>query len=108
MTDLRSYWAGVRALREKLPAVVFLASVASPENGANVDGRVSECVRETAARKLADGTHRVATDTEIDAFFALQEANLNDSERQERRRARRFTKLIDDDPPTKAPVRPAA
>jgi hypothetical protein len=109
MINLQEYWAQVRAMRQKLPPVVFLASVAGARaSGAVIDGRVSEVTRETAARRLADGTHRIATEQEINEFYDVQEANLNESELFERRRALRFTKLVEDDERPKAPSRPTA
>ena len=84
MRDQREYWAAVRAqerqLEESNPGArcVFIASMGDERNSAvGPAGIIVEATFYNAARHMVDGSHRLATSEEIDAY----------REDQERRRA---------------------
>jgi hypothetical protein len=66
--DLRKYWRSVRLTEETLPAGdVFLISVENEERGTS-GGQISSATREYAARWIVGGTHRLATEPEIELY----------------------------------------
>ncbi len=71
MRDLRAYWQEIRALEKSLPQFVWLMSLDSPKRGM-VGGRMAEVGAEQAAPLLHAGSHRRATDEEIDAHLARE------------------------------------
>jgi hypothetical protein len=71
MSRMDRYWRDVAETRATLPKVVFLTSTAGVDG--RVAGVVMEADRETAARALVDGTHRVATEAEVSANNAAAE-----------------------------------
>lgn len=77
MRDLRAYWQEIRALEKSLPQFVWLMSLDNPKRGM-VGGRMAEVGAEQAAPLLHAGSHRRATDEEIDAHLARE----NDARRQ--------------------------
>ena len=78
--DIHQYWRTVARQREGLPAgveVFHLTSVAD-ESQARKGGVVSEVDREGTARALANQTHRLSTDAEVEQYRADQK-NQRDS-----------------------------
>lgn len=71
--DLAKYWRTVRSIEKTLPGSpgepVFLVSVANDLTGTQ-EGKVSSADREYAARWIAQGSHRVATEEEIGRYHA--------------------------------------
>ncbi|HVO97379.1 MAG TPA: hypothetical protein VMT15_04900 [Bryobacteraceae bacterium] len=77
MKDLRAYWQEIRALEKSLPQFVWLMSLENPKRGM-VGGRMAEVGAAQAAPLLHAGSHRRATDEEIDAHLAKE----NEARRQ--------------------------
>ncbi len=73
MRDLQKYWEDIRALAASLPAFVWLVSVDDPKRGMR-GGRMAEVGAGTAAKLLQANSHRRATEEEIEAHRAGQEA----------------------------------
>jgi hypothetical protein len=69
--NIREYWQGVRRIADTLPETVIVMSLDKPERGTTA-GQVSECDRDTAARLIFAGTHRQATDAEVEQYKAAQ------------------------------------
>lgn len=69
--NIREYWQGVRRISDTLPEMVMVMSLDKPERGTTA-GQISECDRETAARLIFAGTHRQATDAEVEQYKAAQ------------------------------------
>lgn len=65
--DLRAYYRKVREVESGLPeAFVVVVSHETPDGGKA--GVLSEVTRHTAARQIAEGRSRIATDEEAVAF----------------------------------------
>jgi len=72
MRDLQQYWREIRTLAAHLPASVWLVSLEDPKRGM-LGGRMVEVSAETAAKLLHAGSHRRATDEEIEAHRQQRE-----------------------------------
>ena len=64
MRDVKQYWQDIRALENTLPEFVWLSA----------GGQVVEVPASHAARLLHDGSHRLATEEEVDAYRASEDA----------------------------------
>jgi hypothetical protein len=74
MNTVQTYWLRVAAERANIKApTVFITSLDNPERGVN-PGAVCEVHKETAARRLAERTHRLASQAEIKTFHDEQAA----------------------------------
>jgi len=81
--DLRKYWQEVRAIERDLPDFVWIVGVApGPERIL----RLVEVVAEQAAKMLHGGSHRVATDEEVDAHKAAEDSSRQHAFRDDLRR----------------------
>jgi hypothetical protein len=79
--DLQQYWKDRRAIQNGLPeGDVFLVSIENPRRGWT-GGIVTEVSREIAARDIAEGSHRIATPEEVEAY------RIDQQRRAERQRA---------------------
>jgi hypothetical protein len=65
--QLKMYWQQVRDVEARLPQDVFLTSIEDRFTG-RAGGVVCEVDRASAARCVVDGSHRVATEEEIEAY----------------------------------------
>jgi hypothetical protein len=77
MRDLKAYWQEIRALEKSLPQYVWLMSLDDAKRGM-VGGRMAEVGAASAAQLLHAGSHRRATDEEIDAHLVRE----NDTRRR--------------------------
>lgn len=72
--NMQRYWAAVRAERERIAEpFVFVASIADEVSGAR-GGAVCQVSREDAAQLLVKKTHRLATEAEVKAYYAAEDA----------------------------------
>ena len=69
--NIRDYWQGVRSVANTLPELVMVISIPNAERG-TIEGKVSECHREAAARLIFGQTHRQATESEVQAHQTRQ------------------------------------
>jgi hypothetical protein len=77
--DLQAYWAGIKQQRAALDVAypcgsVTLVSIANADKG-TVAGNVTEVANDNAARCLAEGTHQIASEEDIEGWKARQEDN---------------------------------
>lgn len=84
--DIRDYWRRVRQQESALPEVSAIVSLDDPHTGM-VGGRVSFVDRETAAKCIIAGSHRIATPDEITAYESDQRRGFEESTRADRERA---------------------
>jgi hypothetical protein len=73
MADLKKYWQDLHALEKSLPAYVWLTSLENRAKG-QVGGAIVEVAAAVAAKLLHAKSHRPATEEEIHAHRAQQEA----------------------------------
>jgi hypothetical protein len=73
MPDLKKYWQEIRAIEKSLPADVWLVSLQNPAE-AQVGGAIVEVAAAVAAKLLHAKSHRLATEEEIQAHKARQNA----------------------------------
>ena len=85
MHDLKRYWQEVRAIERTLAASVWLVSLDSGAREA-VGGRIAEVPAAAAAKLLHGKSHRLATQEEIGAENARQEALKRQVEKDSLRR----------------------
>jgi hypothetical protein len=71
MRDLRVYWQEVRSLERSLPEFVWLMSLEDAKRGM-VGGRMAEVGAAQAAPLLHAGSHREATEEEIEAHLTKE------------------------------------
>jgi hypothetical protein len=81
MPDLKKYWNEIRAVENGLGDFVWLMSVDRPAKG-EVGGRIAEVAAQVAARLLHAGSHRQATEGEIQAHQQEQELARREAFRQ--------------------------
>ena len=81
MPDLKKYWSDVRAAESGLSDFVWLMSLDRPAKG-EIGGRISEASRQVAARLLLAGSHRRATEGEIQAHEVQQDLVRREAFRQ--------------------------
>lgn len=95
MADMKLYWARVRAIEAQLPVgPVWITSLTNDNKGTHA-GVVVECDQNLGAQRIADGTHRVATQEEVNAHSAAQaERKKKTDAREARRRASTASTLI--------------
>lgn len=67
------YWAHVRNIEAGLPRTVVLVAI-DRWNPDEMNPRMVEASSDTAARDIANGTHRVACEAEQEAFYATRNA----------------------------------
>jgi hypothetical protein len=77
MPDIARYWEQIRAMEAELPEFPWLAG---PRGG------IAQVRRPTAARLLHRGSHRLATDTEIEAHRQMEAETRARADREAMRR----------------------
>ena len=84
MRDLRKYWQEVRAIERDLPDYVWMVGA----GGAGPDRtlRLVEVLAEQAAKMLHGGSHRLATEEEVDAHKAAEDSLRQNAFREDLRR----------------------
>jgi hypothetical protein len=85
MRDFMQYWQEIRAIQSQLPDFVWLVSVEDAVSRL-VGGCIVEAAAELAARLLHSKSHRLATEQEVAAMRAKEEATKRDLAQQELRR----------------------
>jgi hypothetical protein len=96
MADIKAYWAKVVAIKAQLPPgqPVWLVSMDNDHKGTH-SGAVVQCSTDLAAQRIADRTHRVATQEEVDVNSAMVADRKKRSDAQEaRRRASNSSTLV--------------
>ena len=93
--NIQQYWNKVREASERLPEEVTLMSLDNADKGTHA-GAVSVCPRDIAARRLVEGTHRIATEAEISNNKAVEETRLEKSRAREQRRDPRRVVFTDE------------
>ncbi|MFN0166711.1 MAG: hypothetical protein ACKV22_09790 [Bryobacteraceae bacterium] len=90
MNNIRDYWRRVRQAEAELPNVqaILIVSIESAARGMR-GGRVCAVNREGAAIRIVDGTHRLATDDEIQAHIADEQSRSNQAQADALQRAGR-------------------
>ena len=83
--DTRDYWRRVRQQESTLPEVSAIVSLDDSRSGV-VGGRVFFADRETAAKCIIGGSHRIATPDEITAYESDQRRRFEESTRADRER----------------------
>jgi hypothetical protein len=73
MRNVRRYWQEVRTIQASLPEFVWVVSVENPVEGF-AGGCIAQVAAAQAARLLHAGSHRLATEAEIEAHRADEEA----------------------------------
>lgn len=99
--DLREYFQNIRRNEKVLETehpdhVVYITSLKNSSKN-SVPGTTMSATPYNAARGIVDETHRVATDEEIKAFFAHQEANRVDNQKSEARKKKEIVVVMDRD-----------
>lgn len=100
--DLKEYFDDVKNKEKELikeedpkePGVTYVMSLYNREKN-SVGGCVLAAAHKNAARVITDGTHRKATQDEIDAFLQHQEANKLRSTRSEQSKNRQYVVVVD-------------
>jgi hypothetical protein len=87
--SVHEYWQTVRKIASDLPEAVYLTSLDSRTRGTQA-GAVCLCSREIAARRIAEGTHRVATEAEVEQYKAHLEAERRRIVEEDYRRKQQF------------------
>jgi len=78
MNTVQLYWVRVQEMRSHIKGpTAFITSQDLPEKGINA-GAICEVDAETAARRLAERTHRLATAAEIEQFHRDQAARVHE------------------------------
>ncbi len=77
MRDVRSYWKEIHALQATLPEFVRVMSA---------EGKITEVGAAVAAKLLHSKSHRLATEDEIRAQAAAEDASHRETKREELRR----------------------
>ena len=73
MPDLKKYWQEIRAIEKSLPAEVWLVSLQNLAKG-QVGGSIVQAAAVVAAKLLYAKSQRLASEQEIQAHRALEEA----------------------------------
>jgi hypothetical protein len=99
--DLRSYFDDLHkeeaAFTREFPnGVVYVTSLFHRERN-STPGRTHSANWRNAARVVADGTHRRATQDEIDSFLAHQEEELAKNSVAEQKNKRQYIVVVDGD-----------
>ncbi len=81
MPDLKKYWNDVRDVENSLADFVWLMSVERRAKG-EVGGRIAEVSAQVGARLLHAGSHRQATEEEIQAHQEQQDQARREAFRQ--------------------------
>jgi hypothetical protein len=81
--DLRKYWQEVRAIERDLPDFVWMVGVAP---GREKTLRLVEVLAGQAAKMLHGGSHRLATEEEVDAHKAADDSVRQQALRDDLRR----------------------
>lgn len=97
MADIKEYWREVRSVEATLLAslgqdkqsVVYIVSVENKSKGTSA-GSVCEADIETAARMIVDGTHKVASESEVAAWKTHQEQTFKANQALELERKQQF------------------
>jgi hypothetical protein len=87
--NIYEYWQGVRQVAATLPETVYIVSVDNQVRGTSA-GMVCACTREVAARRIFEGTHRLAAEEEIAAYLASEDAERRRIVEEEYRRKQQF------------------
>ena len=74
MADLKKYWQEVRSLEKGMDDFVWLVSVQDASKG-HVGGRTMQAAAAVAAKLLHGGSHRIASETEVESLLASQDAD---------------------------------
>jgi len=98
--DLRAYFADKHAKMAELEktspgGVVYVTSLFNRERNSQAGSTLSATV-ENAARVITDGTHRLATQDEVDAFIKMQEKNREAAARSEQERTKQVVVFVDE------------
>jgi hypothetical protein len=88
--NMKAYWDKVKEVEKGLPDNVMLISVETAQHKA---GSVVAVARRTAARRIVERTHRVATDEEVLADKQKTEQKL-EYDRQRELRRQPVTRLV--------------
>ena len=78
--DIQGYWARVRTLERSLPPPpeeIFITSIEDHNTGLK-GGVVTSCDRLTAAKYITKGSHRLATDKEVDELRKKEAAHQSE------------------------------
>jgi hypothetical protein len=73
MPDLKKYWQEIRAIEKSLPAEVWLVSLQNLAKG-HVGGSMVQAAGLVAAKLLHAKSQRLATEQEVQAHRALEDA----------------------------------
>jgi sugar/nucleoside kinase (ribokinase family) len=82
--DLRKYWQEVRAIQRDLPDFVWIVGTAGA--GPQRTLRLVEVLAEQAAKMLHGGSHRLATEEEVEAHKAAEDSLRQKAFRDDLRR----------------------
>ena len=98
--DLRAYYndkhAKMAELEKSSPnGAVYVTSLFNRERNSQAGATLSATI-ENAARVITDGTHRLATQEEVDAFIKMQEKNRAAVARSEQERTKQVVVFVDE------------
>jgi len=110
--DVRQYYSDRRKIAVDLvkqfpDGIVYITSIFNRERN-TTEGATCSVGIDNATRCLVEGTHRLATEEEIDRFNQLQETNRVEAAKGEQRKRQQYVVVVNEGDPSLNPLTASA